>query len=466
MPEEKKPDSFIEAVEEHSMEGVEIMMGQSSFLAHGMLYIVISLAAAICVWSFFGKADVLVRTQGQLEPDGGATFVYSPADGELIEMYVAPGMPVEQGDLLARLKSPSAIRAASAANRAGMELEMAARAKRKFPQKKSLLLQELKNIEAQIEQKERDYRQNKTEGLRKLSLANKNELERQRLELKQFKAKLKGAKKAADTYKQLYGSTGHGGISRQQLIEKQGEYLKAESDYQRKQTELENLEIKFSGQRTEAGAKLNTIYFELLRLRLQFENKKQQIENEELQVENSYRTSQAAWEAASQVNLKDLDADNFLKIRSPLAGEVTYVAYKQEGEKVRATAPMVSIAPAATGKALRVGIPDRDRGLLKVGQAVKIKFAAFPYQRYGFIKGYLEYISPAARMPKGAAGQQQPQKGQRPLYEGRVSLEKDYFIINGEKISLRYGMTAITEIVVQKRRLVDLVLDPFRRLKG
>ena len=67
-------------------------------------------------------------------------------------------------------------------------------------------------------------------------------------------------------------------------------------------------------------------------------------------------------------------------------------------------------------------------------------------------------------MPKGA-GQQQ-QKGQRPLYEGRVSLDKDYFVINGEKISVRYGMTAVTEIVVQKRRLVDLVLDPFRRLKG
>lgn len=464
MPQEKKPDSFIEAVEEHSVEGVEIMMGQSSFLAHGMLYIVIALAASICVWSFFGKADVIIRTQGQLEPDGGATFVYSPADGELIEMYVAPGMPVEKGDMLARLKSPSAIRAAGAANRAGMELEMAARAKRMFPQKKSVMLRELENIEAQIEQKERDYRQNKTEGLRKLSMANKNELERLRLDLNQYKMKLTAAKKESDMYKKLYGSTGHGGISKQKLMEKQGKYLKAESDYQRKQTELENLEIKFSGQRTEAGAKLNSIYFELLRLRLQYENKKQQIENEELQVENAYRTSQAAWEAASQVNLKDLDADNFLKIQSPISGEVTYIAYKQEGEKVRATSPMVSIAPADTGKALRIGIPDKDRGLLKVGQSVKIKFAAFPYQRYGFIKGNLEYISPAARMPKGA--NQQPQKGQRPLYEGRVSLEKDYFLINGEKISVRYGMTAVTEIVVQKRRLVDLVLDPFRRLKG
>lgn len=464
MPEDKKLDSFSAAVEEHSVEGVEIMMGQSSFLAHGLLYIVISLVAVICVWSFFGKADVLIRTQGLLEPEGGTTHVYSPADGELIEMYVAEGVPVEKGDLLARIKSPSAIRAAGEANRAAMQLEMASRAKELFPQKKNLMLKELENLAAQIKQKERDYQVNKTEGLRKLSLSNKNELERKRLELNQLKMRLASAKKTADMYRQLYGSTGHGGISKQKLREKQAEYHRAESEYQQKLTELENLEIKFSGQRTEAGSKLNQIYFDLLRLRLQYENKKQEIENEELQTDNNYRSALAAWEAAAQVNLKDLDADNFLNIRSPLSGEVTYVGYKQPGEKVRATTPMVSIAPSGISKALRIGILDKDRGLLKVGQSVKMKFAAFPYQRYGFINGNLEYISPAAKMPKNSG--QQNQANQRPLYEGRVSLERDFFIINGEKTKLRYGMTAVIEIVVQKRRLIDLVLDPFRRLKG
>lgn len=466
MAEEKKPDSFTDMVEEHSVEGIEIMMGQPAFLAHGLLYIVITLAASICVWSFFGKADVIVHTQGQLEPAGGATLVYSPVDGELIEMYVAEGVPVEKGDLLARLKSPMAIRAASEANRAEMQLELATRDKRLFPQKKRLLIRELENIEAQTKQKEQDYIRDKTEGLRKLSLANKNELERMRLELKQRKIKLDNTQKSAETYRKLYESTGHGGISKQRMMEKQTEYNRAENEFQQKQAELESLEIKFSGQRTEAGARLNATYFELLRLRLEYENKKQQIDNEELQIENSYRSALAAWEAAAQVDLEDLDADNFLEIKSPLSGEITYVAFRQEGEKVRGTTPMVSVAPAKSGKALRIGIPDKDRGLLKVGQSVRVKFAAFPYQRYGFIKGNLEYISPAAKMPQRAVQQQAQTQGRRPLYEGRVSLEKDYYTINGEEVRLRYGMTAVTEIVVQKRRLVDLALDPFRRLKG
>ncbi len=132
------------------------------------------------------------------------------------------------------------------------------------------------------------------------------------------------------------------------------------------------------------------------------------------------------------------------------------VYYTQAGEKVSASQPLVGIAPATAKKMVVIKILDRDRGLLKVGQPVKLKFAAFPYQRYGFIQGKLEYISPGA----------EPSKKGQPLYKSRVSIEDDYFTVNGEKIDLKYGMTVTAEIVVQKRRFIDLALDPFRRLKG
>jgi HlyD family secretion protein len=294
-------------------------------------------------------------------------------------------------------------------------------------------------------------------------------LERLRIELAQAKNKRDQAKDTADTFKKLYASIGHGGISRVKLMEKQGEYLKAESEYQSKRSQLENLEVKFSGQRTEAGGKIEASYFQLLELRLKHETKMQEIENAEIQVTSRYRNALAAWEAAARVNLEDLDADNFLKINAPASGDVTYVAYRQSGEKVRATAPIITIAPGDTGKILRIGIQDKDRGLLRVGQPVKLKFVAFPYQRYGFISGKLEYISPSARAPQqGQSGQGQGrgQQQQRPFYLGRVSLEKDYFSVNGENIKIRYGMMAVAEVVVQKRRMIDLALDPFRRLKG
>jgi hypothetical protein len=52
-----------------------------------------------------------------------------------------------------------------------------------------------------------------------------------RLELRQRKIKLANTQKSAETYRKLYESAGHGGISKQGLMEKQAEYNKAENEF-------------------------------------------------------------------------------------------------------------------------------------------------------------------------------------------------------------------------------------------
>jgi hemolysin D len=94
---------------------------------------------------------------------------------------------------------------------------------------------------------------------------------------------------------------------------------------------------------------------------------------------------------------------------------------------------------------------------LREGQRVKLKFNAFAYQRYGVISGVLEYISPATK-PSA--------RTKLPVYEGRVTLARDYYAIGDTKYPLRYGMTATAEIVVRERRLIDFALDPFRQVAG
>ena len=102
---------------------------------------------------------------------------------------------------------------------------------------------------------------------------------------------------------------------------------------------------------------------------------------------------------------------------------------------------------------LKVAINERDRGFLHEGLPVKMKFTAFPYQRYGFISGTLEYISPAT---------QTSTEGGSAVYKGNVSLDKDYYSVGDTKYPLRFGMVATAEIVVQQRRLIDFAIDPLR----
>jgi HlyD family secretion protein len=134
---------------------------------------------------------------------------------------------------------------------------------------------------------------------------------------------------------------------------------------------------------------------------------------------------------------------------------VINVAFNQPGDSIPANTALVSIAPRDSRTVLRVDIHERDRGFLREGLPVRMKFSAFPYQRYGFIAGTLEYISPSTQGTSDA---------DNAMYRGNVSLDKEYYTVDDINYPLRYGMTATAEIVVRQRRLIDFALDPLREL--
>ena len=62
--------------------------------------LVASLLIAAVIWAWFAKADVIVATVGAVAPESDIRRVYVPIDGELVDVYVATGMPVQVGRLL------------------------------------------------------------------------------------------------------------------------------------------------------------------------------------------------------------------------------------------------------------------------------------------------------------------------------------------------------------------------------
>lgn len=426
----------------------------SVILARGVIYLLGALLLTLFVWSFFGKADVVVALPGQLQPESGTRRVYCPAEGELVEMYAGEGLPVNKGDLLARVKAPGAIQAAAQAFQERLRFEEARRELMLFPQEKAIMEKEINAQAREIKIKEKEHAQAAGEGLAKLSQAQRTKLEITMMQLAEAEAERDRARRNLEVYKKLYDSPGHGGIAQKQVEEKEAEFSKFETARNRLHKELQNLELEFSSEHTQTGRKAEGLQIELMRLRLQMEVSRKKAEMAESKVESAYHTAKAAWEAASQVSFSDLDEQNFLKITAPVGGVITNVEASQPGDKVFPSKPLVSIAQSEARKLMDVLIADSDRGLLKVGQPVRVKFSAFAYQRYGFIPGQLEYLAPAAH-PSGS--------GQM-AYKGRVSLERDHFIAGGERLELRYGMTGMAEVVVEKRRLIDAVLEPFRGL--
>jgi HlyD family secretion protein len=231
----------------------------------------------------------------------------------------------------------------------------------------------------------------------------------------------------------------------------------AETNLRLARARLGELDFQLSEEYAQAKAELEGSDQKLTELRIEYESLLNRIDREENKVELKLRGARLAAEAAQRIQFENIDEDNYLRVLAPVSGIVTDVVYSQEGEKVQANTPLGSIAPEGATPVLKIDIPERDRGFLREGLQVKMKFSAFPYQRYGFIEGTLDYISPTAQSGSEGGGL---------FYKGHVSLTQSHFTVDDNDYPLRFGMTATAEIVVRKRRLIDMALDPLRKLEG
>jgi membrane fusion protein, hemolysin D len=446
-----------DALGDHSSEGIAILTGEPWRVLHALVYLMIALVLTALAWSFFGRADVIVTEQGALTPASEIRRFYAPVDGELANLYVAEGQPVAKGDVLARLNARAAIEAASNAMQAQLKLEDAEREWRQWPEKKALLEQKAATLRQAMEIEERAHQKRTGIGTNKLVEEQKAQMAEASTNVEDARRALDAAQLELEKFERVFATPGGGGVSQLQVESKRNAKRAAENAYRVAQSKVKELAARQSQDLVTAQNDLDRSGEELKKLRLDYDAATKERDTEEKRLRLQLDTARVEGEAASRIRFENIDKDNFLQIVAPVSGVVTDLTSTQPGDKVQANAPLGGIAPSNSRSVVKVEIAENDRAFLREGLPVKLKFNAFPYQRYGVINGTLEYVSPATKPA--------PQTKQ-PVYEGRVSLERDYYQVAETKYPLRYGMTAAVEIVVRKRRLIDLGLDPFRQVGG
>ena len=431
--------SVTEALEDHSAEGIELLTAEPSRFTLAAVVAMVALVLVALAWSFFGHADVIVTAQGALVPNSEVRRLYTPVDGELANVYIAEGQPVLKGDVVARLNARGAIEAASNALQAQLKLEEAEREWREFPDKKALLERKAEALKQAVEVEEHQHEQRIATGTSKIAEGQRAQLQEARSGVEDARRARDAARLEAEKFARLFAMPGGGGVSQLQVEGKKNALMAAENALHIAQSRLDELSARQSLEMQQAKAQLETSGQELEKLRLQLQ------------------TARLVADAAARIRFENIDKDNFLRILAPVDGVITEVTSTQPGDKIQANMPIGGIAPKNARPVLKIEIAEHDRAFLREGIPVKLKFSAFPYQRYGLIDGRLETISPATR-PSAQTKQ--------PVYEGRVALQRDHYIVADSKYPLRYGMTATAEIVVRERRLIDLALDPFRQIGG
>lgn len=446
-----------EALEEHSAEGISVLAATPWRFTAATVYTLLALVLCALVWSFFGHADVLVTAGGTLVPASEVRRLYAPIDGELTNIYIAEGQPVKQGDVVAKLYARGAIEAAKNALEARLKLEDAEREWKEFPEKKALMERRAAALKEATEVEERQHQRRIAEGTGKLAEGQRAQQQEARTNLDEARRARDAAKDEADKYARLFATSGGGGVSQLQVESKKNALLAAENAVRVAQSRLSEMGARQSLESGQARAQLETSGQELSKLRLQSEAAQREVANTEDKLRLQVQTARLVADAAARIKFENIDKDNFLLIVAPVDGVITDVTSTQPGDKIQANSPLGGIAPKNAPLILKLEIAEHDRAFLREGLPVQLKFNAFPYQRYGLIRGTLQFISPATKLSA---------QTKQPVYEGRVTLEQNQFKVGETSYPLRFGMTATAEIVVRERRLIDLALDPFRQIGG
>jgi hemolysin D len=137
------------------------------------------------------------------------------------------------------------------------------------------------------------------------------------------------------------------------------------------------------------------------------------------------------------------------------SGKISSLLVKQPGEVVQPGQSLAEIAPAGQPLILLAYLPVQESGPVRVGMPVKVKLDAFAYQDYGIVEG---------RVVSVAADSQQPEQG-GPVYRIEVSLQRHTATLNGQSIEFKAGQTGTAEIVTRRKRVIDLLVDPIRKLR-
>jgi HlyD family secretion protein len=444
-------------LQDHGPEGVAILADQPSRLIRMTIMVLFALLVAAVLWSFYGKADVVVQSQGVVKPELEQQGVYLPLKGELVNMYVTEGMPVEQGDVVARINSPNAIELAGQASQAKVHLAAAERGREMFPVKKKAMQKEIEALKAKIAAEERDHRWRVAESIAKLSEEQQLKLDKARAKLAKAGAERDQAQRVVDQHERLFNSPGNGGLSRDQVEEKRNLLREKTLDYKLAEGELGEFEVTLMQEYDKRKAELQKKSQELLASQAQYETAMVRLVQEEEQAETEFRLARSKARSASRVSYEDIDEDNFMRVRAPVDGVVTSVTFTDVGAQVDEKTPVALIAPKGSRKVLEIEIHERDRAFLRPGMPVRVKVNAFPFQRYGVLNGELEHIAPASTTNRDT---------KQIVYKARVGLERDHFVVNDVPAPVRYGMAVKVEIVVDHRRLIDLALDPLRNTVG
>jgi HlyD family secretion protein len=199
---------------------------------------------------------------------------------------------------------------------------------------------------------------------------------------------------------------------------------------------------------------------------LQSEKKLAQIDSDYRRQLHAERNDiQAQFDKLAQEVAKQSHRQSLLELKAPQDGVVKDLATHTTGTVVQPGTILLTLVPKDEILRAEVWVSNEDIGFVRQGQPVKLKFAAFPFQKYGMIEGTVEHVSADAADSNTANASQNDQgkKTQPLLYKALVRLKDMALAMDGQRFALSAGMQTNAEIWLGDRTVMEYLLSPVRK---
>jgi hemolysin D len=461
----------------------ELLDSLPKLWTHVVLYVLVGFVVLALPWAVLSKVDETGSAKGRIEPQGATLKLDSLAGGSVKAVRVKEGETVTAGQILLELDFDIL---QTELQQAQAKLSGLLNQQSQFDILKNQLLlmvnvQEQQN-QSQALEKISQVNQAKQNLYAKQSTYNLQKIEKQSLvsqaqqqinstqnDQKSIQRRWSIDSRQVNRFNQLVKT---GAVSATQIDQLLKEEQETKRLYEKAQSDIKQAQLRLTEEQSRYQTTINQLESDIEQAKLQLQEE-----------HNSYQSLLQAGQLAvlrSQQQLKDLQAQIAavqsqiaqtrsqiisLKlqkqqrvVRSPVHGMIFELPVTKAGAVVQPGQRIAQIAPKNSHFVLKAQIPSQDSGFLKVGMPVKIKFDAYPFQEYGIVQGTVSWIAPDSKVS------QTPQ-GNVESFELEITLKQQY-VQNGDKrIPLTAGQTANAEVIIRQRRVIDFVLDPFKKLQ-
>ena len=420
-----------------------------SRITRATLWVVAALCAILIVWASIGKLDIIATAEGRLIPQ---TFVkiVQPADGGVVqEILVKEGQRVAAGQVLLRMDAQL-----SNVDEKALQSELA---------NKALQLRRIDaelagaplltrpgdplDLFTQISAQYRAHRQNYLDIVsqeQQVLQKAKHELASAAEVVKKLQQTVPMLQKQAQSYADM-GKDGYApGLTVQ---DKQREYQERAQDLKAQESTVDSLKSAVNQSQT----KLEQIR----------SNYTSGLHNERVEAQGQLQKVQQEWG-------KQQHKAGLLELKAPQAGFVKDLATHTKGAVVAPGTIVLTLVPENEPLVAEVLIKNDDVGFVHLGQKVRVKLVAYPFQKYGMLDGEVIHLGADAQDPGGQSAAAPKDAASAKAagvlsYKAMVKLSAQTLKSQGNALKLVPGMQVMAEINQGQRTVMEYLLSPVQK---